>query len=131
MSTGSDSEIPAVDPDLLRVALHLKREIKSSTDRGTPAHQACGIVLHSDGQATAAANRTFHSAPARETVEGTLTRSALEEALAAQSATIKVCETEIVLSEGTRKRLTVFVEQLRSEATAVQPHAPAGSRLRL
>jgi hypothetical protein len=122
---------PAVEPDLLRVALHLKREIRSSTDRGKPAHEACDIVLLSDGQATTVANRTFHSAPARETIEGTLARSALEGALAAQRATIKICETEIALSDATRKRLTVFVEQLQSEATAAQPAAASGSRLEL
>jgi hypothetical protein len=123
--------IPAVDPGLLRVALHLKREIKSSTDRGKPEHEACDIVLLSDGQATTAANRTFHAAPARETIEGTLARSALEAALTAQSATIKVCETEIGLSAATSKRLTVFVEQLQSEATAAEPAAASGSRLEL
>jgi hypothetical protein len=73
----------------------------------------------------------FQSAPARETIEGTLARSALEGALTAQSATITVCETEIALSDATSKRLTVFVEQLQSEAKATRRAAASGSRLEL
>lgn len=118
-------------PESVVLTLMLKQSLSSSTSRNPPQYEACELELLSEGNTTVAIDRSYSTSGALEEIEATLPTEAFERATQADDATLKLCDTEIALSEATRKRLQTFAQQLRSEKETASESEPASKRLEL
>jgi hypothetical protein len=113
-----------VEPEQIIVQLSMRRARTSSTDASEPQHKACELEVVAAGATALATDRKFEASLTEESFEARLPTQVLEQAASASDAAFKLCATEIGLSEATRKRLQVFVQALRKEASTSSGTAP-------